>query len=252
MPHCAVCGQSVSAWTPHPHRAQRSEFMRLLGAVGSDLSVYQCPACGCTDRDRHLWLYMTAAGMPARLQGASVLHIAPERHIERLIAECRPARHVRGDLHPNRADHQRIDVQALPFGADEFDLVVCNHVLEHVDDPGRTLAEFHRCLRPGGVLIAQTPYAPQLKRTFELKTPQAPDYAKLLYGQEDHVRLFGDDIAAYFHGAGLAGELRSHAELLKDCDALEHGCNPLEPFFAFSKPVNGPVPHEAALCEAIH
>ena len=236
MPVCAICEQRVGQWLAHPHIAQRSEFMKLMQAVGSDLSVYQCPACGCTDRDRHLWLYMVAAGLPAQLQGASVLHLAPERHLEPLIAACRPSRYVRGDLNPLRSDHQRLDVQALPFGDAEFDLVICNHVLEHVADPALALAEFQRCMRAGGLLIAQTPYAPVLRKTFELTTPQGPEFAKLFYGQEDHVRLFGSDITECFHAAGFVGELRTHDELLPGHDPLAYGCNASEPFFAFFKP----------------
>ena len=49
MPHCSVCEQTVADWLPHPHLSQRSEFMTLMQTVGSDLTRYQCPACGCTD-----------------------------------------------------------------------------------------------------------------------------------------------------------------------------------------------------------
>jgi hypothetical protein len=52
----------------------------------------------------------------------------------------------------------------------------------------------------------------------------------------DHVRLFGSDISAYFHAAGLQGALLPHEQVLQDMDALEFGCNAREPFFAFSKP----------------
>lgn len=239
MAVCCICEQAVDRWLPHPHLAERSQFMALMAAVGSDLSVYQCPRCGCTDRDRHLWLYMTAAGLPARLSGASVLHVAPERHLEQLIERCKPARYVLADLHPSRPNQQRVDVEALDFDADSFDLVLCNHVLEHVNHPERALAEFCRCLRPGGLLIAQTPYTPLLKKTFEMNSAPTPDFAKLFYGQADHVRLFGADIATYFHAAGLEGDLLTHESALPGIDALEFGCNIREPLFAFFKPQAG-------------
>lgn len=233
--HCSVCGQGVSQWTPHPQRALRSEFMKLLDTVGSDLSVYLCPHCGSNDRDRHLWHYLRAVGLVQRLPSARILHIAPERHLEALIEAAGPRAYVRGDLQPRRADHLKLDVEALPFEAESFDLVVCNHVLEHVASPLRALGEFHRCLSPGGVLVAQTPYSPQLRNTLELNRPVSPAFAKLFYGQEDHVRLFGADIAGYFHAAGFSGEPLPHEAVLGDMDARAQGCNGREPFFVFSK-----------------
>jgi SAM-dependent methyltransferase len=237
MSVCPVCEQTVDRWLPHPHIAQRSPFMALMQAVGSDLSVYQCPRCACTDRDRHVWLYMNAAGLPAQLAGASVLHIAPERHLEPLIEACRPARYVRGDLFPSRPNQVRVDIEALQFDDASFDLIVCNHVLEHVADPAQALAELQRCLKPGGLLIAQTPYSPLLKSSFELNFSPAPaEFAKIYFGQADHVRLFGADIASHFHAAGFEGDLLPHDSVLSGIDALEFGCNAREPFFAFSKP----------------
>lgn len=236
MPYCCICDQTVARWLPHPHAEQRSPLMRLLDTVGSDLSMYLCPSCQCSDRDRHLWLYMRASGLSRQLQGASVLHLAPERHLERLITACQPGEYIRGDLHPTQAHHQRIDLEALPFADNSLDLIICNHILEHVHHPDQALSEIHRALKPGGIVIAQTPYAPCLKHTLEMKTVPDAQTAHLLYGQADHVRLFGDDIEDYFHAAGLQGQLLSHESLLPDALPADFGCNAREPFFVFWKP----------------
>ena len=236
MAFCCLCERAVDAWTPYPLAAQRSQFMILMETVGSDLSIYGCPHCGCNDRDRHLWLYMTAAGLPQQLAGSRILHLAPERAIEPRLLACKPAEYVRGDLFPARDGIRKVDAEAMPFADGHFDLIVANHLLEHVRHPERALAEFARCLAPGGMLIAQTPYAPKLKHTFEIDRAPTPDFAKLYYGQEDHVRLFGGDIAGYFNAAGLAGSLLPHGQLLGEFDPLEIGCSAREPFFAFSKP----------------
>jgi SAM-dependent methyltransferase len=129
-----------------------------------------------------------------------------------------------------------VDAEAMPFADAAFDLIIANHLLEHVSTPSRALAEFERCLAPGGMLIAQTPYAPHLTHTFELDSQTTSEFRTLFYGQADHVRLFGRDIARYFREAGLRGDLLAHEQLLGDMDALEFGCNRHEPFFAFSKP----------------
>ena len=236
MPICCVCETQVPAWQAHPGVNQRSQFMVLMEAVGSDLSVFRCPACACIDRDRHLWMYMAAAGLPEQLAGARVLHLAPEQALEPLIQACGPARYVRGDLYPARAGIERINAEQLPFANASFDLIIANHLLEHVAEPARALAEFHRCLSPGGMLIAQTPYAPHLRHTFELDSPTTAEFRRLFYGQDDHVRLFGQDLVATLHAAGFTGELLPHEQLLPGFDPQEFGVNGREPFFAFSKP----------------
>ncbi|MBC7663037.1 MAG: class I SAM-dependent methyltransferase [Caulobacter sp.] len=236
MAFCCLCEQDVDVWVPHPARTQRSSFMVLMGTVGSDLTHYACPHCGCNDRDRHLWMYMAAVGLPEQLAGARILHLAPEASLEPRLLACQPAEYVRGDLFPARSGIRRVDAEAIAFEDGRFDLIIANHLLEHVRHPERALAEFARCLAPGGLLIAQTPFAPALKHTFELDTPPSEDFAKLYYGQVDHVRLFGGDIGALFNAAGLRGALLPHAQILGDFDPTEFGCNIQEPFFAFSKP----------------
>mgnify|MGYP003354033941 FL=1 len=132
MPHCCICDQTVNQWLPYPHAAQRSPLMALLDTIGSDLSVYQCPACGCNDRDRHLWLYMQATGITEQLSGATILHMAPEVHLERLIQARQPEHYIRGDLHPTRAHHRKLNLEQLDIPDGSIDLMICNHVLEQI------------------------------------------------------------------------------------------------------------------------
>jgi SAM-dependent methyltransferase len=236
MPYCCVCDQEVTHWIASPLREKRSPLMAVFDAVGSDLTHYQCPSCGCNDRDRHLWLYLRATGVSQQLKGSTILHVAPEMRLETLLAACQPAHYVRGDLHPMRPHHQALNLESLAFEDNSLDLVICNHVLEHVLDLDKVLDEIHRCLRPGGILIAQTPYAPLLKHTLEMSRVPDGATAHLLYGQEDHVRLFGSDIEQCFHRHGLQGRLLAHETLLPDVDPIAFGCNAREPFFIFWKP----------------
>jgi SAM-dependent methyltransferase len=235
MPKCCVCNQRVEAWLPHPNPKLASEFMYLLDVVGSTLKHYLCPVCSCNDRDRHLWLYMSQRGLRARFAEMRILHVAPEFHIEALIGAHKPCEYVRGDLHPTRPGLVTFNAEALPFEGDHFDLIICNHVLEHVANPDKALLEFHRTLKAGGRLIAQTPYSPILKNTFEVTRKVAPEFAWAFYGQDDHVRLFGADIIDYFRRNGFEGDLVPHGVELAGVDPAEFGCNEREPFFYFSK-----------------
>jgi SAM-dependent methyltransferase len=232
---CIICNSTHSGWLPHPAIAARSSFCKLMNVIGSDLVNYLCPICRCNDRDRHLWLYMTSVSLVEKVKGLRILHLAPEASIEKLLSSLEPMKYVRGDLTPRQQSHIRIDVQQIPFGNEAFDLIICNHVLEHVESPSLALKEFFRVLSTGGHLIAQTPFTPSLKYTMEFTDIPTPSFAKLFFGQEDHVRLFGRDLVRLFECAGFSGEFSEHSNLLEYADPLAFGVNRFEPFMYFRK-----------------
>ncbi|WP_183085277.1 methyltransferase domain-containing protein [Trinickia fusca] len=248
---CSVCEQQVDAWLPYPHGVDRS-FLDYIEPVGSTLERYLCPKCGCNDRERHLWLYIALSGLLERAPEMRILHIAPEHHIEPRVRRLAPLEYIVGDLYPSAPGHRRINAEQLDFPSGHFDLIICNHVLEHVDSPQAALAEFHRCLKPGGHLIAQTPYSPVLKYTFELTKAPSTQFATRYFGQNDHVRFFGANIADYFHAAGFSGELYPHSTALEGLDEHAWGVNAREPFFLFTKQdaAGGEVPRTVAAATA--
>ena len=233
---CVVCEQPVDAWLPHPHAEQFDRaFTGPLETVGSTLQHHLCPRCGCNDRERHLWLYVAFSRVLENASEKRILHIAPEAGIEPRIRRLQPREYVAGDLFPRSPQHRRINVEQLDFPDGYFDVIICNHVLEHVGSPETALAEFYRCLAPNGRLIAQTPYSPILRRTFELSKPMPEPFNVRYYGQDDHVRLFGVDIVDQFVATGLKGDLYPHTTVLGEIDAETYGCNGREPFFFFAK-----------------
>jgi SAM-dependent methyltransferase len=235
MPICSICDQEVEGWLPHPHRDTISPLMGMLDVIGSDLEFHLCPRCRSNDRERHIWIYMAALGILAESVGKPILHIAPEGGVEhRLRAGAGPG-YLAGDLHPRNPLHARIDVEHLDHPDGSFHLIICNHVLEHVSDADRAIAELARCLSRNGWLVAQTPYSTVLRDTMEFTSPPSPQVAEFFLGQDDHVRLFGANIADLFLRAGLKGELYPHAQLMPSVDGATYGVNVREPFFLFSK-----------------
>jgi Methylase involved in ubiquinone/menaquinone biosynthesis len=207
--------------------------MHSLNTVGSNLVSFECPRCGAHDRERHLLLYMQATGLLRGMRGKSVLHFAPEANLSRHFDDSNPARYVRCDLHPRSQGIQRVDLLNMEFGAQEFDVIIANHVLEHVADDKRALSEITRVLKPGGWAILQTPYSPKLHHTWQ--DAGIDDFPARLqaYGQEDHVRLYGRDIFERIAASGLSPDIRSHAETLPHFDPGVVGVNPDEPLFLF-------------------
>jgi SAM-dependent methyltransferase len=237
---CVFCENVVDAWLPWrggiANIAKMSPFVVKLGGVGSNVDRLFCPRCQCTDRERHLRLYLERTRVLEPLRGGAVLHMAPEVFLRPFIEGYGFSRYVSGDLSPYSPTIQRIDLCDLPFPNKSFDLVVCNHVLEHVFDLDRAFSELVRVLKPGGRAICQTPYVARLSHMFEDPRLQSEEDRVYFYGQEDHVRLFGADIAAIFNEAGLRGRLVPHEELLPDIDPERYGVNEIEPFFDFVRP----------------
>jgi SAM-dependent methyltransferase len=232
---CAVCDHKV--WRFMPYRSgssSASELMRALDIVGSDPDHFECPHCGAHDRERHLLLYLRASGIIAELRGKSLLHFAPEKRLSRHIRSAGPSNYLPCDLFP-KPGVQRVDMLDMQFGAGTFEIVIANHVLEHVDDDARALSEIHRVLKPGGMAILQTPYSSRLHRTWQDAGIDTPEARLQAYGQEDHVRLFGRDIFDRIVAAGFRSDVRFHSELLADVDPDIAGVNAAEPFFLFRK-----------------
>ena len=226
---CYVCNAKFSRFLPYRKSGMNvAPFLSVLGVVGSDMQNFACPVCRCTDRDRHLCMYFDALDLWGRFGGANILHFAPEVALIPRISATQPVRYVRADLFPATADIERIDITAIPYADESFDVVICNHVLEHVPNDGLALSEIRRVLKHGGRAILQTPYSSVLHSTWEDSGIATEQQRLLCYGQEDHVRLYGVDLFEKIIASGLHVQRHSHMERLPERDASYYGVNPLE------------------------
>lgn len=233
---CVVCGHHV--WCFMPYRSGVlgvPPLMRVLAVVGSNPDQFECPRCGAHDRERHLLMYLRASGLLTKMQFMSILHFAPERRLSKLIQEKQPASYMPCDLYPKNAETMRVDMLDMPFSEETFDMVIANHVLEHVNDADKALAEIRRVLKRDGHAILQTPYSSKLHQTWSDPGIDTPEARLQAYGQEDHVRLFGRDIFARFAAAGFESQVRQHHDLLDEYSTTRYGVNASEPFFLFQK-----------------
>ncbi len=233
---CVLCERRVGRFLPYHGGWQAvPAAMRALDVIGSDLDHYQCPACGCNDRERHLLFYLRAAGLLEKLRQKSLLQFAPEPRLTAVIARAGLARHVRGDLFPSGPGVEKIDMLAIGYPDESFDFVMANHVLEHVDDDLRALAELRRVLKPGGRAILQTPFSQVREQTVCDPSVTTAEARLEQYGQVDHVRLYGRDIFARFVSAGFVSRVVSHDMALSNVDPVRFGVNRHEPFFLFER-----------------
>jgi len=163
----------------------------------------QCWWCGSLPRHRQIALLMSARP-ELTSPGMSILHIAAEASVRPLLPA--DADYVAGDLDP-RGEMVALDVTDLPFEAERFDAVICNHVLEHVPDDRAAISELHRVLRRGGWGILMTPILREV--TDEDPTVTDPGERARRWGQSDHVRRYGWDYVDRLRAAGFEVEVLS-------------------------------------------
>jgi hypothetical protein len=187
---CPLCGGRYRRFLPYGYVASRDNAL--------------CPRCLSLERHRLLWLYLTRE-TDLRRTLPRLLHIAPEvcimRHLKPLYAK-HPERYVTADLESPLAD-MHFDVQRIPLDDASFDVVVCNHLLEHVADDRQALRELHRILRPGGWGILLSPVERDYERTYEDDTIVDPAERTRIFGQYDHRRIYGADYADRLREAGF-------------------------------------------------
>ena len=126
------------------------------------------------------------------------------RHLKPHFAAS-PDRYVTADLESPLAD-LHFDVQRIPLADASVDVVLCNHLLEHVADDRQALRELHRILRPGGWGILLSPVDPGYVHTYEDDTITDPDERTRIFGQYDHRRIYGRDYADRLREAGFEAE----------------------------------------------
>jgi len=87
----------------------------------------------------------------------------------------------------------KADIQNIPFNDNYFELIICNHILEHVDSYSKALDELNRVLKPNGILILSFPLDRNYSTVFENNTVNDSNERIKLFGQMDHLRIFGQD-----------------------------------------------------------
>lgn len=161
-----------------------------------------CPNCLSLERHRLMWLYLKEK-TPFFDKNLDVLHIAPEACFIKRFEKIHGERYITADIESPLAK-VKMDIHQIPFGPGSFDVVLCNHVLEHVNDDIKAMNEMRRVLRPGGFAILQVPFFnPVPDVTFEDATITGKREREKIFGQDDHVRKYGKDYPARIRAAGL-------------------------------------------------
>jgi SAM-dependent methyltransferase len=158
------------------------------------------PSTLSLERHRLLWLYLQKETTFFEKQ-LKVLHMAPEQCFLSIFKKMKNLDYTTADLYSPIVD-VKADILDLPFEDKLFDFVLCNHVLEHIEDDAKAMSELFRVLKPGGTGIFQIPQDLSLEQTYEDSSITSPEERAKHFGQYDHVRIYGKD---YFDRLRKAG-----------------------------------------------
>ena len=196
---------------------------RTFKTVESRPFSADCPGCGSRPRHRVLWLYPSRE-TPLPDSALRVLHFAPEQALQPPLRKA-AREYVSADLESPRAE-VHTDITGMDFADGRFDLVLCSHVLEHVPDDAAAMREMHRVLAPGGLLVVQTPVNYDQVGTFEDPTVTDPAERLRLFSQDDHVRVYGSDLARRLEAAGFDVTVSEYAYELPEGSIYRYGLMP--------------------------
>ena len=149
------------------------------------------PGTFSLERHRLFWLYLKNE-TPFFSKKLKVLHFAPEQAFLKRFKKLQNLAYTTTDLYSPIAD-VKADICNLPFEDNSYDFIICNHVLEHIPDDKKAMEELYRVLSPGGCAIVQVPYEKKRNTTFEDDSITDPKERAKIFGQYDHVRVYGMD-----------------------------------------------------------
>lgn len=172
-----IDGKSYRKFLPYGYEQQRENVL--------------APGTLSLERHRLLWLYLNQHSDFYKTS-KKVLHVAPEQCFHSLFRKQQNLDYTTTDLFSPLAD-VKADICDLPFKDNSYDVIFCNHVLEHIENDKQAMSELYRVLKPGGWGIFQIPQDSNKEDTYENSLITSPEERREHFGQYDHVRIYGLD-----------------------------------------------------------
>jgi len=178
------------------------------------------PSTLSLERHRLLWLYLKNETKFFN-QPLKLLHFAPEQAFYKRFKELENLEYTTTDLNSPLAD-VKADICDLPFKDDTFDVILCNHVLEHIPNDTKAMQELFRVMKPGGWGIFQIPQDINRAKTFEDNTITDKKERARVFGQYDHVRIYGRDYFDKLRSVGFRIEEVDYTNTLSKEDVKKY------------------------------
>lgn len=216
-----IDGKSFKTFLPYGYEKQRHNVLS--------------PSTLSLERHRLLWLYLKRETnfFTAQLK---VLHFAPEQAFYKRFKNMDNLDYLTTDLNSPLAD-VKADICNLPFKDKEFDVIFCNHVLEHIPDDTKAMNELYRVMKPSGWGVFQIPQDLNRTTTFEDDSITDKKERAKIFGQYDHVRVYGRDYFDKLRACGFKVDEITYSKTLPEADVETFCLNKEEIIPVVSKPI---------------
>jgi SAM-dependent methyltransferase len=206
--YCTVCEHTYRQFLPYGRINTRSNAL--------------CPNCLSLERHRLIYLYLREK-TDFFSKKKHVLHIAPEACFISRFEKIHEENYITADIESPLAK-VKMDIHQIPFEENRFDVVLCNHVLEHVRDDIQAMREIKRVLKPGGFAILQVPFfSPMMEKTYSDNSITDKREREKAFGQDDHVRKYGYDYSKRIDESGLISMEEMFVNELSEAQRKEYG-----------------------------
>ena len=216
---CPICRKSFRKFFPYGREARDNAL---------------CTNCLSLERHRLIYLFLKRETSIFK-KNKKLLHIAPEACLIDIFKKSDKIKYTTADLYSPLADI-KMDIHNMPFDNNNFDFILCNHVLEHVENDIKALSEIKRVLKKGGRAIVQVPfYHPIPDKTIEDKSITSKADREKIYGQDDHVRKYGKDYDKRLKEVGFKTMVVNQNKFLANSEQKIYGIDSTENLYTVEK-----------------
>jgi SAM-dependent methyltransferase len=195
--YCPVCQRKIAHFLKLPdyydEMLEKHQYVHsIFCSETMNRKSYLCPRCYASDRDRLYVIYLDEKfqEMNSATQKYSFLDIAPAKNLAKFVKNHNHIQYRSVDLYMDDVDDKADITDMNIYANNSFDVILCSHVLEHIENDRKAMSEIYRILKPSGFAIVMVPIDLSLDEDFENSAYKTEAERWKYFGQNDHVRLY--------------------------------------------------------------
>ena len=193
---------------------RKKSYFKPFGIIPRKMAL--CTNCGSVERHRLLWLFFKNKTNLFDRRQKNILHVAAEKCFEESLKKIFSTNYITADLNNHNA-MVKMDITDIHYPDEHFDVIICNHVLEHVPDDTKAMKEFNRVLKKDGWAILLVPIGMK-EKTYEDFSINTDEGRLKAFGQHDHVRKYGMDYVDRLKSVGFNVAVIEQGEFVSERD----------------------------------
>lgn len=217
--YCPICKSKYKIFAPFDNNQRENA---------------RCINCDSLERHRLLWFYLNEKTNIFKGEKNKLLHFAPEKIFFDVFSTNPNIDYYPCDLFPEHYNYSdttiviKADLTDIPFDTNSFDIILCNHVLEHIPDDIKAMSELKRVLKINGWGIFQVPIDYTLENTFEDFSITTPEGREKAFGLNNHVRQYGKDYKDRLASVGFKVYEDDYVRKFNSDEIFKYGLTPNE------------------------